>query len=80
MNLKSYIAPITLALFTMIVGFYLLLGSSPVNTRSHSEVSTLDAEVLRYFSDKADQYAKEDAEATASSRPKKQTKSRPHPL
>ena len=65
MNLKSYIAPITLALFTMIVGFYLLLGSSPANTRSHSEVSTLDAEVLRYFSAKADQYAKEDAEANS---------------
>jgi hypothetical protein len=65
MNLKSYIAPITLALFTVIVGFYLLLGSSPANTRSHSEVSTLDAEVLRYFSAKADQYAKEDAEANS---------------
>jgi hypothetical protein len=65
MNLKSYIAPITLALFTVIVGFYLLLGSSPANTRSHSEVSTLDAEVLRYFSAKADQYAREDAEANS---------------
>ena len=62
MNIKSYIAPTVLAVLTVIAGFYLLLGSSPASTRSHSEVSALDAEVLRYFSAKAEQYAKEDAE------------------
>ena len=71
MNLKSYIAPIALAVFTVIAGFYLLLGSSPASTRAHSEVSTLDAEVLRYFSAKADQYAKEDAEANSAKPAKK---------
>ena len=71
MNLKSYIAPIALAVLTVIIGFYLLLGSSPASTRAHSEVSTLDAEVLRYFSAKADQYAKEDAEAHSAKPAKK---------
>ena len=71
MNLKSYIAPIALAVLTVIIGFYLLLGSGPANTRAHSEVSTLDAEVLRYFSAKADQYAKEDAEANSAKPAKK---------
>ncbi|QKM64344.1 hypothetical protein DCO17_03280 [Polynucleobacter tropicus] len=71
MNLKSYIAPIALAVFTAIIGFYLLLGSSPANTRSHSEGGALDAEVLRYFSAKADQYAKEDAEANSGKSAKK---------
>ena len=71
MNLKSYIAPIALAVFTVIAGFYLLLGSSPASTRAHSEVSTLDAEVLRYFSAKAEQYAKEDAEANSAKPVKK---------
>jgi len=71
MNLKSYIAPIALAVLTVIIGFYLLLGSSPASTRAHSEVSTLDAEVLRYFSAKADQYAKEDAEANSTKPAKK---------
>ncbi|WP_353428240.1 hypothetical protein NHB34_03390 [Polynucleobacter sp. MWH-UH19D] len=71
MNLKSYIAPTALAVFTAIAGFYLLMGSSPANTRSHSEVSTLDAEVLRYFSAKAEQYAKEDAEANSAKPVKK---------
>ena len=71
MNLKSYIAPIALAVLTVIIGFYLLLGSSPASTRAHSEVSTLDAEVLRYFSAKAEQYAKEDAEANSAKPVKK---------
>jgi hypothetical protein len=71
MNLKSYIAPTALAVLTVLAGFYLLLGSSPANTRSHSEVSTLDAEVLRYFSAKAEQYAKEDAEANSAKPVKK---------
>ena len=71
MNFRSYIAPTTLAVLAVIVGFYLLLGSSPANTRSHSEVSALDAEVLQYFSAKADQYAREDAEANSAKPVKK---------
>ena len=62
MNLKRYIAPMALAILTVIAGALFLGSSPPVSTQSPSEVSALDAEVLRYFSAKAEQYAKEDAE------------------
>ena len=52
-----------LAILT-VIGGALFLGSSPlVSTQSPSEVSALDADVLRYFSVKADQWAKEGAGA-----------------
>jgi hypothetical protein len=63
MNLKSYIAPVALTMLTVATGFYLLLGPSPVNNGPSTEVGALDTEVMRYFSVKADQYAKEAAEA-----------------
>jgi hypothetical protein len=62
MNLKSYIAPITLAFFTLAVGLYLLLVPSPSIKKPTPEISVLDADVLQYFSIKAEQYAKESAE------------------
>lgn len=71
MNLKSYIAPVALTSFTVVVGFYLLLGPSPVSNSSSSEISTLDTEVMRYFSVKADQHAKEAAEASGAQPSKK---------
>ena len=62
MNLKSYMAPIALAFFTLAVGFYLLLGPSPSIDESTPEISSpLDADVLKNFSIKAEQYAKESA-------------------
>ena len=51
-----------LAILTVIAGALFLGSSPPVSTQSPSEVSALDADVLRYFSAKAEQYAKEDAE------------------
>jgi hypothetical protein len=67
MNLKGYVAPIALAFFTLAVGFYLLLGPSPSIDESTPEISsTLDADVLKYFSFKAEQYAKEGAKDAVS--------------
>ena len=71
MNLKSYIAPVALTSFTVVAGFYLLLGPSPVNNGPSSEVSAIDADVMRYFSLKADQHAKEAAEANGAKPSKK---------
>ena len=70
MNLKSYIAPTALAFFTLAAGIYLLVGSGPSNNKPAQESSALDPEVMQYFSVKAEQYAKENAEG-ASSQPSK---------
>lgn len=71
MNLKRYTAPMALAILTVIAGALFLGSSPPVSTQSPSEVSALDADVLRYFSAKAEQYAKEDAEANSAKSVKK---------
>ena len=62
MNLRSYIAPIVLTVVTLILGFYLLLRSTPVINSVDPESAALDADVMQYFSVIADQYSKEGAE------------------
>jgi hypothetical protein len=59
MNLRSYIAPIVLTVLTLILGFYLLLRSTPVINSVNPESAAIDADVLQYFSVIADQYSKE---------------------
>ena len=65
MNLKRYIAPTALAILTIIAGALFLGSSPPASTQSPSEVGALDADVLRYFSAKADQWVKEGAGANS---------------
>jgi hypothetical protein len=47
------------------IGLYFLLGLIAPNNQPASEISTLEADVLQYFSLKADQYAKENAEPSS---------------
>jgi hypothetical protein len=47
------------------VGLHFLLGLIPPNKQPAYEISTLEADVLQYFSLKADQYAKENAESSS---------------
>ena len=62
MNLRSYIAPIVLTVVTLILGFYLLLRSTPVINSVDPGSASIDADILKYFSVIADQYSKEGAE------------------
>lgn len=65
MRLKSYLMPIVTACAIFGIGLYFLLGLIAPNNQPASEISTLDADVLQYFSLKADQYAKENAERSS---------------
>jgi hypothetical protein len=47
------------------MGLYFLLGLISPNNQPASEMTTLEADVLQYFSLKADQYAKENAERSS---------------
>ena len=47
------------------IGLYFLLGLIAPNNQQASEISALEADVLQYFSLKADQYAKENAERSS---------------
>jgi hypothetical protein len=47
------------------VGLYFLLGLIPTNKQTASEISSIEADVLQFFSVKADQYAKENAEPSS---------------
>jgi len=65
MRLKSYLMPIVTACAIFGIGLYFLLGLISPNNQPAYEVSTLEADVLQYFSLKADQYAKENAERSS---------------
>jgi len=64
-RLKSYLMPIFTACAIFGMGLYFLLGLIAPNNQQASEISTLEADVLQYFSLKADQYAKENAEGSS---------------
>lgn len=64
-QLKSWLGPLGLALLSALFGFYLLLGPAPRNHFVDAESSSLDAELLQYFTILAENYAKEGAENTA---------------
>ena len=65
MRLKSYLMPIFTACAILGAGLYFLLGLIPPNKQPGSEISTIEADVLQYFSLKADQYARENAERSS---------------
>ena len=65
MRLKSYLMPIFTAFAIFGIGLYFLLGLIAPNNQPASEISTLEADVLQYFSLKADQYAKENVEGSS---------------
>jgi hypothetical protein len=65
MRLKSYLVPIFTACAILAVGLYFLLGLIPPNKQPASEISSIEADVLQFFSLKADQYAKENAEPSS---------------
>lgn len=62
MKLKNWVAPIALAIFSMLVSGYLLLGSAPKNNSVDANANVLDADLLQYFTVQAENYAKEGAE------------------
>jgi hypothetical protein len=57
--------PIFTACAILGLGLYFLLGLISPNKQPASEISSLEADVLQYFSLKADQYAKENAERSS---------------
>ena len=57
--------PIFTACAILGLGLYFLLGLISPNKQPASEISALEADVLQYFSLKADQYAKENAERSS---------------
>ena len=59
---KGWAAPLAFAVFTMLVGFYLLLGLPPKNNSVDAIAGVLDAELLQYFTVQAEYYAKEGSE------------------
>ena len=61
-QLKSWLAPLALALFSTVFGFYLLLGPTPRNHSVETESTQLDAELLQYLTIQAENYAKENTE------------------
>lgn len=61
-QLRSWLAPFALALFSAVFGFYLLLGPTPRNHSVETESTQLDAELLQYLTIQAENYAKENAE------------------
>lgn len=61
-QLKSWLAPLALALFSAVFGFYLMLGPTPRNHSVETESTQLDAELLQYLTIQAENYAKENAE------------------
>lgn len=61
-QLKSWLAPLALAFFSAVLGFYLLLGPTPRDHSVETESTQLDAELLQYLTIQAENYAKENAE------------------
>lgn len=61
-QLRSWLAPFALALFSAVFGFYLLLGPTPRNHSVETESTQLDAELLQYLTIQAENYAKENTE------------------
>lgn len=62
MRTKGWLAPLAFALFSMLVGFYLLLGLPPKNNSVDAKAGVLDAELLQYFTVLAEYYAREGVE------------------
>jgi hypothetical protein len=71
MNLKAYLAPLVFAVLTLVVTLLFILRMTPSSDHPTSEVSTLDAEVLQYFSATAEKYAKESVEPLNPQSPQK---------
>jgi hypothetical protein len=60
-RISAWLAPTTLALLSLIAGFYLLLGPTPKNNLAETEINALDTDLLEYFTAQAEKYAKEES-------------------
>jgi hypothetical protein len=61
LRIKTWLAPTALALFSLMAGFYLLLGPAPKNNPVDTEIGALDVGLLEYFTAQAEKFAKEEA-------------------